>query len=65
MPRHIRLRAVIALIVTGVVVTTVGFFTSSTVVFIGAAMVALGAVAYALRQVLHESPPPPTRRYDR
>jgi uncharacterized membrane protein HdeD (DUF308 family) len=65
MPRHIRLRAVIALIIAGVVVTTIGFFTTSTVVFVGAAMVALGAVAYGLRQVLHESPPPPTRRYDR
>ena len=65
MPRHIRLRAVIALIIAGVVVTFVGFFTSGTVVFVGAAMVALGAIAYGLRQVIHEPPPPPTKRYDR
>ena len=63
MPRHIRLRAVIALIVAGIVVTTVGLFTSSGVVIAGAVMVAVGALAYALRQ-LHDPPPPPTRRYD-
>ena len=62
-PRHIRLRAVIVLIVAGLIVTTVGLFTSAVVVIVGAAMVALGAVAYGLRQ-LHDPPPRPTRRYD-